>query len=202
MAGANSPKYRDYFITANQGAECYEKLQDIILSLKYERYAWIIHDKDFEVLEDGTLRPKKTHKHLCLELTNPLSFNSIQKKFAGAHIEAMKLKQASYQYLIHNRPNAKEKYQYSLDEIITNDPNGLKALMEREIKEVFNPDRVFFYMARGIYTSIQFLNVFGYETWKREWKDYDRLARDARADTEGQELIKQAFDTLNDELPF
>lgn len=202
MAGANSPKYRDYFITANKGAECYEKLQDIILDLKVERYAWIIHDKDFEVLEDGTLKPKKTHKHLCLELTNPLSFNSIQKKFAGAHIEAMKLKQASYQYLIHNRPNAKEKYQYSLDEIITNDPNGLKALMEREIKEVFNPDRVFVYMARGIYTSIQFLTVFGYETWKKEWKAYNQLAIDARHDEEGQELIKQALDTLSDDLPF
>ena len=87
----NSPKYRAYFITINESADCYENALEIAKEMKYDLYALIIHDKDKE-----NDKPKKVHKHLIIELINPISFNSIQKRFKGAHIEPVKYKKSTY----------------------------------------------------------------------------------------------------------
>ena len=120
---SNSPKYRDYFITIN-------------------KWAWIVHDKDIltEVdPEDGTIteKPKSVHKHLVVEVKNPVSFNSMQNKFEGAHIDVIKYKRSTYQYLLHNSPRSKEKYQYALGEIVSNDLEAVKHIIESEELETF-----------------------------------------------------------------
>ena len=79
---SNSPKYRDFFITINESAECYNDIEEIIKDLNVNVYALIVHDKDILEQTDketGELVqiPKKVHKHLMLELKNPISFNSI-----------------------------------------------------------------------------------------------------------------------------
>ena len=138
---SNSPKYRDYFITINEGAKCYDDALDNVKSLSYKLYACIYHDKDvlMELQEDGTIKqtPKKKHLHIIVEVRNPVSFNAMQGRFEGAHIETIKYKKSAYQYLIHNSPKSKEKYQYSPDEIISNDLNAVKFAIESEDYEVF-----------------------------------------------------------------
>lgn len=91
---ANSPKYRDFFITINKDAESYENALEIVKELNYKVYALIVHDKDTIVNEDGTTEPKKVHKHIMLELNNPVSFNAMQKRFKGAHLDIPKYKKA------------------------------------------------------------------------------------------------------------
>ena len=88
---SNSPKFRDYFVTINEGAKSYEEALEIVKNLNVKLYAAIYHDKDIlrEVDENGAIteKPKRKHLHIVMELKNPISFNSIQKKFEGAHIE-------------------------------------------------------------------------------------------------------------------
>ena len=43
---SNSPKYRDFFITINESAECYNDIEEIIKDLNINLYALIVHDKD------------------------------------------------------------------------------------------------------------------------------------------------------------
>lgn len=186
----NSPKYRAYFITINESAECYENALEIAKEMKYDLYALIIHDKDID--ENG--QPKKVHKHLVIELINPISFNSIQKRFNGAHIEPIKYKKSSYQYLIHNSPNSKEKYQYDPNDIISNNLDLVKNIIESEEVEIFNEAKLLQYIAMGIVTQYLFFKHFGLETTKKYWKTYNELS-----DAVNHVLIaKQQHDELSD----
>ena len=57
-------KYRDYFITINEGAESYENALDIVKELNTKLYALITHNKDVLVDAEGLTQPKKTHIHI------------------------------------------------------------------------------------------------------------------------------------------
>ena len=209
---SNSPKNRDYFITANQEAECYEELDEIVHTLNYKLYAWIIHDKDKLIEKDSETgevlseKPKATHKHLVIELKNPLSFNSIQNKFKGAHIEVPKYKKSAYQYLIHNRPNAKEKYQYSLDEIHTNSKLEVKQIIETETNELFVETLFLRYMAEGVTNTYLFVKRFGLNAYKQYWKPYSdmlEVLKSGENETMNEDFKKEleALDEM-EELPF
>lgn len=174
---ANSPKSRDYFITINKGAKCYDEVLDIIQSLNVKLYALITHDKDVNLVSNDVLGtteeiPKEVHKHCVIELVNPVSFNSMQSKFVGAHIETPKYKKSAYQYLIHNRPNAKDKYQYSLNDIISNSIETIQQIIESEDNELFYQGRFMEYIADGIRTPYQFVKRFGLDAYKQYWKPY------------------------------
>lgn len=170
----NSPKYRAYFITINEGAPCYDNALDIAKEMRHELYALIVHDKD--VMEDGQL--KKTHKHLVLELVNPIAFTSMQKHFKGAHIEPIKYKKSAYQYLIHNSLTSKEKYQYPLTDIISNNFELVKEIIESEEVETFNESKVLLYYHQGITTQYLFFKHFGIETTKKYWQTYKQLCEE------------------------
>ena len=163
---SNSPRSRDYFITINQGAKSYDEALEIVKSLNTKLYAAIYHDKDIlqEKDENGVIteKPKKKHLHIVLELKNPTSFNSIQNKFEGAHIETPRYKKSAYQYLIHNSPRSKEKYQYSPDEIISNDLKAVKFYIESEDYEIFKENM----WLRYIYKESDIKNANNEETIK------------------------------------
>lgn len=203
MASSNSPKYRDYFITINQGAECYDEALEIIKELNYKLYALITHDKDTIIDEDGTLTQKQVHKHLIFELKNPVSFNKMQERFKGAHIIIPKYKKSAYQYLVHNSPKSKgEKYQYSLDEIITNDIKQIEYIIETEDSELFKQNQFLNYIAEGTRTAYQFVKRFGLDAYKQYWKPYQDMLINLESDEEMQNDLKALRKTNDDDLPF
>ena len=199
--GVNSPKNRDYFITVNKGSECYENALQAVKELNYKLYAYIVHDKDKILNDEGIWEPKKEHIHIMVELKNPVSFNSIQNRFKGAHIEVPRYKKSAYQYLIHNVPNAKEKYQYDFNEIITSDTAQVKLIIESETFELFKENQFMIYIAEGVRTPYQFTKRFGLNAYKQYWKPYKEMLIELECDEEMQQdllLIGQN----NDDLPF
>lgn len=199
----NSPKYRDFFITINKGAECYDNIIDIIKELNYKLYALITHDKDLIVLEDGTTKPKQEHKHLMIELKNPVSFNKMQDRFKHAHIEIPKYKKSAYQYLIHNSPNSKgEKYQYSLTEIITNDYKQVEYIIKTEESELFKQNQFLIYIAEGTTSQYRFVKRFGLDAYRQYWKPYEEMLKQSRTDEEMQRDLEEIIRQLDEELPF
>lgn len=199
----NSPKYRDFFITINKGAECYDEVLEIIGELNIKLYALITHDKDVLISEDGTTKPKQEHKHIMLELKNPVSFAKMQERFKHAHIEIPKYKKSAYQYLIHNSPNSKgEKYQYSLDEIITNDFLQVEYIVKTEESELFKQNQFLIYIAEGTTTQYRFVKRFGLDAYRQYWKTYEDMIRNLEFDQEMQEDLKQIKQQIDEELPF
>ena len=204
---SNSPKNRDYFITANEGAECYKDFEERIKELNYNLYAWIIHDKDKisqNNNETGEIEelPKRTHKHAVIELKNPISFNSIQKKFPGAHIEVPRYKKSAYQYLIHNSPNSKEKYQYTLNEVISNNIAQVKQIIESETFELFYENQFLRYIAQGVRTSYSFAKRFGLNAYRQYWKPYSEMLEALKYDKQMQNDLEEMQQILENELPF
>lgn len=174
-----SPKARDYFITVNENAECYAQALDITKELNYTLYAHIIHDSDMLYNENtGEYTPKRTHQHIVIELKNPVSFQSIQNKFPGAHIERVKYKKAAYQYLLHESPHSGEKYHYGIECITSNNIAAVKAAIEAEEGlEIFAENQFMLYIAQGCTTAFRFVKRFGLNVYKQYWKSYqDMLA--------------------------
>lgn len=203
---ANSPKYRDFFITINQDAKCYDDALEAVKDTNYKLYAFIVHDKD-ELInkETGEHNGKKpTHKHIMLELKNPVSFSAMQKRFEGAHIDIPKYKKSAYQYLIHNSPRSKgEKYEYSLEEIISNDISQVKYIIETETNELFIETKFLVYMVEGVRTPYQFAKRFGLNAYKQYWHAFNDMLIQVKDDADMQADIKKIQEELsNDDLPF
>lgn len=205
---SNSPKYRDYFITINQGAECYENaLEEVKNHCNFKLYAFIIHDKDILIEYDeteGTItkKPKTIHKHIVIELKNPVTFESMQKKFPGAHIEVIKYKKSAYQYLIHNSPKSKEKYQYAVEDIISNNITQVKFAIESETYELFKENMFLRYIAEGTRTPYQFTKRFGLNAYRQYWKPYCEMLMLMDKDEEMKADLEAMETALQNELPF
>lgn len=200
-----SPRSRNYFITINESAESYQDALDIIKDMKTTLYAYIVHDKDTEINAEGVFVPKKTHKHICVELVNGISFESMQKKLKGAHIEVMKYRKASYEYLIHSSPNSKEKYQYDANEIISNSLDSVKDIISsKEGARLFDESDFITYIAEGITTPYQFAKIFGLKAFKDFWKPYKQMIDESYNDVEmNQDIEKRRQEIMNEEeLPF
>lgn len=205
--GANSPKYRDYFITINKGAPCYEDALEIVKETNYKLYGLIVHDKDVLIEKDeetGEMKqtPKAEHKHIVLEVKNPVSFEAMKNRFEGAHIETIKFKKSAYQYLVHNSPKSKEKYQYATDAIISNDLQAVKFAIETEDFEVFKENNWLRYMAEGTRTAYQFTKRFGLNVYKQYWKAYADMLENLSTDKEMQADFEEMLKTIEDEAPF
>lgn len=203
---ANSPKYRDFFLAIHQDAKCYEDVLDIVKELNVKLYAYIVHDKD-ELIDEKTGEHKgikPTHKHVMIELKNPVSFNAMQKRFEGAHIDIPKYKKSAYQYLIHNSPRSKgEKYEYSLNEIISNDISQVKYIIENETCELFIETKFLIYMVEGVRTPYQFAKRFGLNAYKQYWHAFNDMLGQVANDEDMQKDIERLQQELsNDDLPF
>ena len=89
-----------------------EEIEEILKDKNVKDYAFILHDKD-----DGV----KSHYHIALRFDNPRKSDQIAKWFDIPENCVCKIKggwKDVLKYLIHE--NAKEKYQYSLDEVTSN----------------------------------------------------------------------------------
>lgn len=100
-------KTRNWFLTINQEAECFNEV--IAITKNYEKcqYSLILHDKDNE---------EQPHYHLCILFDNARTFDQLQKKYRGAHIEIMESKYSAFRYLLHLDDT--DKYQYEKSELI------------------------------------------------------------------------------------
>lgn len=144
---------RNWFITINPNANCYQQLGCIIKSEKCLHYAYIKHSAENESENDG-------HIHLCIEYKDAKTFTSIQSKFDGAHIEQMQYKNMSYQYLIHK--NDSDKKQYSIDDVITNDKEYYINMLDSDEYVKIEYDTLIEEINKGNNTIIALTKVFGY----------------------------------------
>lgn len=105
----NPSKSRKWFLTINEESECYKYIGEILCETENVNYSLMLHDKDNE---------EQPHYHLVLNYKNARTFEQIQKKFLGAHIELLASMYLSCRYLLHL--DDKDKHQYDLSELITN----------------------------------------------------------------------------------
>ena len=126
----------------------------------------------------------------------------MQNKFEGAHIEMPRYKKSAYQYLIHNSRNSREKYQYSPDEIISNDLTAVKFYIESEDYEIFKENMWLRYMAEGTRTPYQFTKRFGLNVYRQYWKPYSNMLKELDVDEEMQHDLEAIETALEEELPF
>lgn len=107
---------RKWFITINPQANCYTNIMTILDEVRPDVYIMVVHDKEEEKEDYGDEQPK--HYHLCIKFKNARSFESMLKKFQGAHVEVCEYWNRSVQYLCHlNHPH---KLQYEYDDLISN----------------------------------------------------------------------------------
>lgn len=130
-------RFRNYNITINPGATCYDNFQDSLISLIGidDFYAWICHDKD---------KCDNVHYHLVISFKNPKDFTKIQKCFMGAHIAECYSFSASCRYLLHN--DNPSKYQYSLDEVHSSNIDIYTQISNGKEYEQFIDDKLPYYM--------------------------------------------------------
>lgn len=133
---------RDWFLTINQGANCFAKIEDCLNSIigKSDTFAYILHDKDTKSNGEAT----KPHYHVVLLFKNARGFNSIRKTFEGADIEEVRSLSAACNYLMHN--GKPEKYHYDFSEVKSNCIEWFKNQLTEYAKEKFVEDKLLYYM--------------------------------------------------------
>lgn len=144
-------KTRNWFITINKGAKCYQSIDSTsIKSLPYIHNWYMITHKVGQAQE---------HKHVVITTKNAIRFASVQDMFQGANIEVSKDINASVQYLTHKNNLDKEQYQF--DVILTNNPVQLKKLYNELSKELFDANEILKYYEEGCTSFIAFYKRFG-----------------------------------------
>lgn len=100
---------RKWFITINEGAECYEEVITILKGVEKLNYSLILHNKDNE---------EQPHYHAVLNFVNQRTFEQVGKILKGAHIEVVGSMYLSCRYLLHL--DETDKHHYDIEELITN----------------------------------------------------------------------------------
>lgn len=146
---SNRAKY--WFITINKGAKCFDKVFDITLEQTNCTYYLILHDRD---------NIKQEHYHLVILYQNARTFESISKKYEGAHIEQCDYPVKAIRYLIHK--DNPEKEPYTIDEIQHNDDRKhLEEIMQEQLVEPFDPNKIQYYYYEGYRSFLDFYGRFG-----------------------------------------
>lgn len=147
-----SNRAKQWFITINKGASCYPNVEAIVLEQTNCTYYFILHDRD---------NIKQEHIHLVLLYQNARSYESIKKKFEGAHIEQADYPVKAIRYLIHK--DNPEKEAYLVDEIKTNDSlEHLHEILQEQMVEPFDPNKItFYYYQEGLKCFLDFYGRFG-----------------------------------------
>jgi len=83
---------------------------------KYQKYAWILHDRDVDI-ETGEI--KDPHYHYFIEFPNARHLSGVAKEFEilESMIEVVRNKVGILRYFTHSTPASKEKYQYDISEV-------------------------------------------------------------------------------------
>ena len=144
-----SNRAKQWFITINKGANCFNDIEAIVLQQTNCTYYLILHDRD---------NIKQEHYHLVILYQNARSYESIKNKFDGAHIEQADYPVKAIRYLIHK--DNPEKEPYILDEIKTNDVREhLEEILQEQMVEPFDPNKITFYFYQDNLRS--FLDFYG-----------------------------------------
>lgn len=144
-------KTRNWFITINKGADCYQNIDSI--SLKQMPY---IKNWYFVIHKAGQ---EQEHKHVVFTAKNAIRFGSVKEMFPGANIEVSKDINASVQYLTHKNNVDKEQYDKSL--VLSNNPVQFEKLYNELSKEMFNADNIIQYYEQGCTSFLAFYKRFG-----------------------------------------
>lgn len=99
-------KVRNWFLTINQEAECFNEVKTILANYEKAEFSAILHDKD---------NAEQPHWHVCILFKNARTFETMQNTFKGAHIEVMESKYNCFRYLLHL--DDKDKFQYDIKEV-------------------------------------------------------------------------------------
>lgn len=144
-------------------------LLDFVKEQDAVRYAFILHDRD--VTEDG--EEKSPHIHLYAEFRNSgrrlgTWLNEIANYTVlnplAVSIDKANDPEAVIQYLIHK--NAPEKYQYPVDELITNIPKDeIEMIMSRE-STAFTVDYILSTWKQCQPFKADFIRVIGLERYR------------------------------------
>lgn len=139
---------RNWFLTINEGCDCFANIVNIVKLQKTNHYALIKHYK-----EDNL------HYHLCIEFENAKTFSAVQSIFEGAHIELMKYKNVSYQYLIHK--NESDKQPYDISEVICDNLDYYILMVDSDQFEHLNTENIISDISSGYDSMIQFIQKYG-----------------------------------------
>ncbi len=144
-------KTRNWFITVNKGADCYNKIDSTSLNKMPYIKNWylVIHKPGHD----------NEHKHVVITTKNAIRFVSVKEMFSGANIEVSKDLNASVQYLTHK--NNVDKEQYDKSSVLTNNPVQFEKLYCESSKELFNADNIVAYYEQGCITFLAFYKRFG-----------------------------------------
>ena len=139
---------RNWFLTINENCSCFGNLVNIVKGEKTSHYALIKHYK-----EDNL------HYHLCIEFENAKTFSAVQSIFEGAHIELMKYKNVSYQYLIHK--NESDKEPYDISEVITDNIDYYTLMVDSDQFEHLNTENIMSDISSGYDSIMKFIQKYG-----------------------------------------
>lgn len=164
-------KFRNYFITINEGAKCYDNIDEILASISNScDYAYIYHNdieevKDIDEFKDliDNGEELKQHIHLVIKFNNQRSFNVVMKMFEGAHIEVSKSLVASCRYLCHLDNTDKKKY--DIRDVIQHN-----NLFDRYYAsgEIFSYESIYNNISRGFINDYNdVLRIYGVEQVQR-----------------------------------
>lgn len=135
---------RNYFLTINENAECFNNLEDYIKSINC-KYAYIVHtDTD------------NLHYHLVLLFQNPRYLSNIKKIFSGAHIENIRDINLTCRYLLHLDED--DKKVYSISNVKTN--FNFCDYIDFGF-EYFNPNNIIEDIENGCVTLAHFYKKYG-----------------------------------------
>lgn len=207
MSNEYNSRKRNWFITVNKGAECYEDFENLLYKFCNNGkadYAMIQHTPEVKTDLEGNVIEKPFHYHAVLVCENPRFFSSITKAFKGAHVEPCFSLSSVSEYLLHITPKAIKdgKKTYSIDEIKSSNINAFKQWIGSSgiRREVFDENKISDYVwYDGLQTVTEFYERFGVVVMK-----YIPLIKQIIDDFQGEsyesfvkELQRQKCDSVN-----
>lgn len=171
-------KRRLYEIIAYE--EYFVDLMDKIQHTGNLRWYWSYHDKDLK--EDGT--PKDSHYHILIYFDNARSFSGLMKAINFYKEEKIKFWKKGdekgrldyrVRYLLHYKNKDKNKYEYPLENLHTNDKTIDKFFIENDTKQYNDIGLLFDYFDNAC-GPISFRMFLNYVYANNLWGTYQRNA--------------------------
>lgn len=155
--------------------------------IRHNRDTYHETDYDLYVLQNGKEPEwkigdlKKPHYHVVAYVDAPCLLGRAAKKFGipSNDVQECRNLKSSVRYLIHK--DHPYKYQYEMEEIITNDPDSLPTILKDQLDATEKAKILFDYIQSSACTSITQLSSFAIQT-----KTWDELRR-------GQHLYTALF---------
>ena len=151
-----------------------EKLKNVLESIATEYY-FILHCRD---IDDETKLLKRQHYHVVLKLSKRvrkgtlLNLLSALAEWTTVAISAELLfnKRSAVRYLVHE--DSKDKYQYSEDDIITNNESQLFNYLHFDCDNL-DTDNLIDIITRCNFNKLEIMKVIGIKAYTQYWRCID-----------------------------